>query len=1014
VLQRKDRNNFCGGYRFGSGPTKRMKEQRFPLLYGLVALICMVYFILDEVSISSPSEPHRRLITRQNTCTSKMCPSLFFLSGIYDLVNFNIRFTEPFEDHDPTTLFAQASFSESAVARVKKFSSFEFYLSSNLDHTKNSVSGSYISQHLVNGSAIVVVSEFPGKEMWFHSDSTMSASCLNRTTSLIVFANALNFDLNLFTRTPEGVCQKIERENEDSSPLTYCQARGGFVWEIFTDWRCSTQRIASDYVSGGLGTVYSVIIGDNVSTASLVTISAHSSFDGMNTFQEKTKSHPSFFQRNMLTLVLSIGLGSLLILLLFCLGSKCGKPSVAGFREGDIVVYQLTRHQLNNLRHNDPQILKTKTKGFGLIVKSPPIGLFDEIVSRWSWPQPSVPPKSVLLLQPLKKIMRSELQTSDDRKRPILPPASLPLELSVDDVEAPLSINQSGFRGARVLIIIPTNKILRKCIFFGPSPPQKRTSVRFSDQPDLEASIDTAMLIWMESLETECLLPTRKASESPIRNRKAKDQVPFLDSDVAEEKDDGESSALVRLWRGFLGSKAKPNLESLGSGWIFSSGDDGYTMSEEPANPNQPVQPFLQSSGIRYEATSSESSETLPPGVGYSYLLQDFPLEEIPHIYCREWDYPLTETVPRTKKSVRHLSQPEPPMQPQVPAKESPKPLPKESRKSMKAVGQSGDLLNLLIEEHGSPLQKGGDSESIHSPDVSRFVASPQPVSVRIAMRRELSRKTKILSSPNVGIDSPPPVFTAPRLMITSPLPQIGAEELHVEEISSPMSPVRSYFVTPPRIESFKNRKSIRQLSVDLHSQTNKKSKKESTLISPNSSPLLNPGNSINSSTATIPASHMTVNADREVSTGFGSLDRVRTGSKLEIDDLENENEEYLAARTKSRKYGTSQVSTSRQSSEKKLSVRPTTISPTSLPPVVVSPRHPSASNSFSNSPTFTASPKTLPLRNSPRKTLSARNASKSPTPIRGDGMLNERSSPTRASSRFDMDLSFLPDDIDD
>jgi hypothetical protein len=972
-----------------------MKEQRFPLVYAFLALVCILLCMSEELSLYLPKEPHRRLIARQNTCSSKSCPNLFFLSGIYDLVNFNIRFTDPFEDHEPTTLFAKASFSEFAVSRVKKFTSFEFSLSSKLDPAKNSISGAYSSQHLVNGSAIVVVSELPGQEVWFHSDSTISAPCLNRTTSLIVFANALNSNLNLFTRTPDGDCQQIEREgDEETSPLSYCQAGRGFVWEIFTDWRCSTQRIASEYIGAGLGTVYSVIIGDNVSRAELVTLSSHSSFEGVRTFEEHTKSHPSFFERNMLILVLSVGLGSFSILLLFCLGSKSRKPSLAGFREGDIVVYQLTPYQSNILTHKDSQILNPKTKGFALVVKSPPVGLFDRIVSRWRQPRPSSPLKSVLLLQPLKKIVRSESQSFDERERSgaknDMPPLSSDLELTVDEVEAPLSINQWGFRGGRVLVVVSPIKILRRYIFLGqPPPPQKKTSVRFSDKPSDEARSDTETLIWLAE-ETDCLLPPASASDSPLRKRKAMAQHSSPSSEI-EEKDEDEPTTLAKLWRGWgcMESKGKSAVE-LGAGWAFSTGEDGFVIADDPSSPDQSRRPFLQNSSSRYQkAIGSEEvsgvTETLAAGVGYSYLLKDFPSAEIPQIYCREWVYPFAEDGQASKKK-------DLPVHPPTDrAKEPPRILRADSKKAKASE-------DLLVEKEEAP-SKDGDSGLLQPPDVSRFVASPQPVSVRIAMRRELSRKNKIGSPAIEGANSPAPVFTAPRLL-SSPLPAIGDRDgLPVEEISSPM---RSYFVTPPRVDSFKTRKPIRQLSADLYSQTNRKSKKEPTLISPNSSPLLNSG-------AAVPPSQISVNADREVNTGLGSLDKVMTGSKLELDELDNDDDEHLAGKTASRKQS---MSPSRHSSQSKLSARTSAVSPKpSLPPVVISPRLPSALNT-TPSPPFLASPKTLPLKISPRKTLSARNIAKGQESIREDGKLEEkpRGLPARASSRFDMDLSFLSD----
>lgn len=233
---------------------------------------------------------------------------------------------------------------------------------------------------------------------------------------------------------------------------------------------------------------------------------------------------------------------------------------------------------------------------------------------------------------------------------------------------------------------------------------------------------------------------------------------------------------------------------------------------------------------------------------------------------------------------------------------------------------------------------------------------------------------------------------------------------------------MQSYFVTPPRSDSMKSRKPVRQLSANLYSQTNKKSKKPSApLTSPNSTPQLNHGGSINSSATTIPTSQMNVNADREVSTEFGSLDKVMTGSKLEIDDEENENEEHTTPKTKSR--GTKHGTISRNhSSESQTSNRQSqTPQKLRLSPVIVSPRHLSRPSSVSLSPsnpphTFTASPKTLPVRNSPRRTLSARQSTGTqqiPTIEWEEETAEHPRLVGQLSSKFEMDLSFLPDPSD-
>jgi hypothetical protein len=1061
-----------------------MKGTEFSRLYGLVALLCIIYFMCDEIVFFRPliqlEHQRRQLITAEDTCSSKLCPNLFFLSGIYDIINFDMRFTNPFEDHDPSTLFGKASFSESALSRVKTFSAFEFYLYSNLDkNSKNTISGSYDSETIVNGSAMIVVSELPGQEMWFHSDALLNANCLNDSTSLIIFANALNSQMNFFTKTPEGICQKIEMEDEDTSPLTYCQSRAGFAWEIFTDWKCSSQIVASDYINGGLGTVYSVIIGNNLSSADLITLSASSSFEGVNSFKEPEKSYPSFFQRNMVILVISAGSGALGLLFLFYLGVMSRRPSVTGFREGDIVVYQMTQYQINMLQHNDSKKVANrnvpkKTKGFALIVRAPPAGFFAKIASSaTSWlslgNRPTLSPKFVLQLQPLKKVLRTDPQSvseeREDANSKLDDSSSASLELMIDDHEAPLSINRWGLRGGRVLLIISPSSIHRRSIYVGDISLKKKVSVRFSDSEGSGDTNETEMLTWMDQDETDCLLTKQdQRNGSSLRNRKGRGDEMNVVLEECEEKDhQSKGISFFRLCRRLVGS---PREVDVGSGWIFPSGEESFFLLDDATSPNKSVEPYLKKSSYRYESASGEGDDNLAPGIGYSYLLTNLPPkiagDKIQHIHCREWVYPFTKDgrLLKREKSSRHRLQREAsigsPSPPPLPGSQVPSPvangmtslpvpektsegskikkasskkeidkgkpdLPPVSpppRKLLKASSQAENLLNVLIKEHESPFQN--EDSNLDSPDVSQFVASPQPISVRIALRREHSRKNRGLL-PSIESSSPTPVFTAPRL-VTSPLPVIRSDSLKVEEISSPSSPMpmQSYFVTPPRSDSMKSRKPVRQLSADLYSQTNKKLKKPSVpLTSPNSSPQLNHGNSVNSSATTIPTSQI-VNADREVNTGLGSLDKVMTGSKLEMDD-ENEEHPSAKSKSKSRKYGT--VSRN-HSSESKSSNHQSQTRPLSLSPVIVSPRHLSRPSSVSLSPAnplqaFTASPKTLPVRNSPRKTLSPRkSAGESHRQIETIEWEDEEHEDNprivgRLSSKFEMDLSFLPDPSD-
>jgi hypothetical protein len=1076
-----------------------MKEAQFSRLYGLVTLVCILYFMCGDIIIfrpliqpPNPKAQQRQLISTEDTCSSKFCPNLFFLSGIYDVINFDMRFTSPFEDHDPNTLFGKASFSEYALARVKKFSSFEFYLSSNTDkNSRNTIGGSYNSENIVNGSAMIVVSEFPGREMWFHADTLLNADCLNDTTSLIIFANALNSQMNFFTKTPEGNCQKLEMEDDDTSPLSYCQARSGFVWEIFTDWKCSSQIIASDYINGGLGTVYSVIIGNNLSSADLITLSTSSSFVGVTSPKEPGRSYPSFFQRNMMIFVLSAGLGALGLLFVFYLGARSQQPAVAGFREGDIVVYQLTKYQINMLQHNDSKKLGSrsaskKTKGFALIVRAPPAGFFAKISSSASgWlslgNHSSLSPKFVLQLQPLKKVLRTETQSASEEAGDANSQTDdfASLELMIDDYEAPLSINQWGLRGGRILLVISTSNIHRRSIYVGDASAHKKTSVRFSERPASASKgsgeiNETEILTWMDCDETECLLTNQdKRIGSPLRNRKGRSDEMEVVLEEDEEKDDHPNdSSLVRFCRRILSPKGDKSLEDdIGSGWIFPTGEDSFFLLDD-ASASKSVEPHLKKSSFRYESVRASGDDNLPPGLGYSYLLTNLPSkvagEKIQRIHCREWVYPFSKDgrLLKREKSSRRQFQREASLgsQNQVPSPgapdaesaspaapeksiETPKIKRAKSKKGIgeekvdlppvspypktlvKASSQAENLLNVIIKEY-EPLSPNENS-NLDSPDVSQFVASPQPISVRIALRRELSRKNRPLL-PSITSNSspltPPPVFTSPRLL-TSPLPVIRSEPLKLEEISSPSSPVpmQSYFVTPPRSDSTKSRKTLRQMSAELYSQTNKKSKNRSVpLASPNSSPQLNPGTSVTSSATTIPTSQPIVNADREVNTGFGSLDKVVTGSKLEIDDEENEKEEQPveASKSKGRKQGI--VSTIHSRESKPNNHRSQSPQKFNLLPVIASPRQ--LSRPISRSPaqpppqTFTASPKTLPVRNSPKRTLSARkSAMESRRQIEtieweDDELEHHEQNPQivrRLSSKFEMDLSFLPDPND-
>lgn len=994
-----------------------MKERQFPRLYGLVGILCALYFIIfDELSFPLQQNPRRKLIIQDDTCTSKICSNLFFLSGIHDVVNLDLRFLAPVEKHESQTIFEKAYFSEKGRSKVKAFSSFEFFLSSYLNNVKSSISGTYQSETIVNGSAIIVVSEYPGREVWFHSDALLTSPCLNETTSLIVFANAMNSEVSLYTKTPEGLCQKIEMEDETISPLTYCQSRSGYVWKIYADWKCSTENIASDYIDGGLGTVYSVIIGNNISTADLVTISSHSTFPQAPSFGENNNEQPPAFfrQKSMIMLVILVGSGSLCVLFVFGIGIRLQKSSGLGIREGSLVVYELTQHQIDKMR-STKQLRNPKSKGYAIIIRAPPIGFLSRLTTGWIG-RLNLFPKDVLLLQPLKRVVRPEDKSFKElmnSKSDVEDSSLTSVELTVDELEAPIGINRWGFRGGRVLFVFSSRDIERRYIDIESLPKNNRSSVRFADSAKEE---DLKALMWIESDETASLLATK--TECSLRNRKGrKTEIPAEVNEFEGKKE----NFWARIWKNRF---FHDDDSSFGSGWMDPHHEDEIFCLEDSSSSNILVHSHLKKSSVRYEfETSSNSENGLPEGMQFSYLLKDLPPriagENIQRIHCREWVYPISKDgkyISRKHSSRRTMSRTtSKPVELPPLVNESISPSSRKSfrdgllepKKILKASSKTEELLNVLVKEHNnSPLNLTNEA----APNVSEFKASPQPVTVRIAMRREISRKNRV-QLPSISPDSSVSVFTAPRL-ITSPLPGVKSDSLKVEEISSPNSPMQSYFVTPPRADSGTNRKATRQLSAELYSQTNKKVPKKPMLISPNSSPHLNQGNSVNSSSTTIPTSHIVVNADREVTTGTGTVDKVITGSKLEIDDEENE-EEYSQQISKSKRYQktSQQRNVSNASPPISLKSVPYQNSPRELSPSSSNLRRPAQSQ------TFASSPKTLPIRASPRKTLSARKIEDNQNPIQvteceelNSDMKHKPPISARASSKFDMDLSFIAD----
>mmetsp|Transcript_5047 Transcript_5047/g.7714 ORF Transcript_5047/g.7714 Transcript_5047/m.7714 type:complete len:965 (+) Transcript_5047:214-3108(+) len=632
-----------------------MKEALSSRSYFLFGGLCMIYYYCysqDHISVSEISRiSHRALINRIDTCSGETCSNLYFLSGILDVVSLDLRFTKPTEEKDFKPVFEDASFTEAAVSSVSPFSALDFVLTSDTSESSaKNIGGSYAFSHVTNGSAIVVASEYPGREIWMFSDSSLASSCSADISSAIVFSNALNDGSDVFTMTPDGDCEKLEMDPTVSSPLTYCQTASNFTWNVYQEFECSTNPVVSGTVEGSLGTVYCVVVGEGLNSAEFICLSSESSFVIVDPDKGDDSGLPQFLRRNMQVIGGSAAAVVVVTILLVLAVHWLRSPSLVSFREGDIVIYRLTRQQRKHLMLKRKAKGKKKgtgkTMGFALVVRAPPPStavslLLSLLPSRSRRPLPAAADprsKAVLQLQPLKRVVRGSepeddlfapsdsLDRADEsvtasgsmalkRARSVIRDDDFEVELSVDSKERPVSSNWWGIRGGRVLCVLPN--VARRPL--APPPPREDGS-----EDGNEFTIG-----FLDSIDTEQLLcPVRVPSirrRSVITREKTKEKV--------EDRRRKKLSASESIWLSFSGgmqsikgavSRAKERSEnskwSYGQGLGWGAEEDAFVgYRSDDGDDEQALQPFLK------EVSRRKGRDQRQQPQSYSYVARCLP-----------------------------------------------------------------------------------------------------------------------------------------------------------------------------------------------------------------------------------------------------------------------------------------------------------------------------------------------------------------------------------------------------
>jgi hypothetical protein len=578
-----------------------MKPQVSAKLYFAFGALYLLYNIFsfdttrphyEEPAITTgilTDSSRRVLVSRMNSCSGDDCSILYFLSGIFDIVSMDLRFVQPREQEDFETVFTHASFAEAAYAHVTPFSEIEFYLSSQTSESSASnsnIGGSYAFSDVTNGSAIIVASEYPGREVWMFSDRSVTATCSGSRNSAVIFGNALNDGSHLFTKDPEGVCHKLEMDySKSSTPLTYCQLQDNFTWNVYMDYSCSSHIITAETVSGSLGTVYCVVVGQNLTTADIVCLSSESGlFEDVREIKEPSNDAPPLYLRTYMQIIGGSTAGSIVALVLVLYACHLLNAPVIKFREGDIVVYKLTTAQQFYLHQKKKEKSPTapsrvKNKGFAIVIRAaPPASVPSRVAAvfsmeRWSWGRrKNTMKKGILQLQPLKRVIRN-VDTIDKKGKDDLFSSSLAsansdinsttvatpkklkslnslveveeMELTVDAKERPLSTNWWGIRGGKVIAVFANTtrrKIRLPAPVPVPPPPPVPVSGSISSDPAPIVARDATqraprpkrelgILTYLDNISTQKLL-------SPVRQEiRRRRRVP--NSDIDEEAAEG-------------------------------------------------------------------------------------------------------------------------------------------------------------------------------------------------------------------------------------------------------------------------------------------------------------------------------------------------------------------------------------------------------------------------------------------------------------------------------------------
>ena len=455
----------------------------------------------------------RSLVGYRNSCSetdTSGCSSLYFLSGIVGTVSVDLRFIGGSAEDETDTVFEDAVFGDKAVAAVSPFSSVVFFLSLVTDLNPHSVVTVKGSLGLGNtsqagGSVMLVASEYIGNELWMYAASDMEIPCssVDSTSTSVIFGNSLNSGEVLYTITPDASCQKLEMDATVSAPLSYCQtANSSFVWQLYSDFQCSTQPITSTVVNvtdASLETdvdptVYCIVIGVSIEDANITMdcLSARTSADDfaaaidLDHDGSEDSLLPNFLQ-NSLPIIGGSGAGAVVVFLLILIGiHKYQKSGLVDFAVGDIVIYKLTpaqqkRQRIHNLTKGYDYI---KDKGFALVVEVAAPNFVSSSASNMEDPEPSLGKfdmegrKTILCLQPLRRVARpastsagqnffGQSPNAQDRQRrtglggtansaiTLIRDGEMELELAVDDAQRPVSCNYWGIRGGRVLSVVP-------------------------------------------------------------------------------------------------------------------------------------------------------------------------------------------------------------------------------------------------------------------------------------------------------------------------------------------------------------------------------------------------------------------------------------------------------------------------------------------------------------------------------------------------------------------------------